>query len=129
MLNFELSKKTFGVLIVGTFALLLYVHQQVCIFQFSYDIEKKERQIARLSEDYKRARFTLDQLRSPHALSARLKESSLELITPTDQEVIRILKMQPMVEKVESNWRPGLQFGSLLHFVKEAQAKTFSSKE
>ena len=128
MLNFELSKKTFSTLIVGTLALLLYVHQQVSVFQVSYDIEKKERQIARLSEDYKRAKFGLDQLRSPHALNERLKQSSLELITPTDQEVIRILKMQPIIEKTESGWR-GTQFGSLLHFVKEAQAKTFSSKE
>ena len=128
MLNFELSKKTFSALIIGTLALLLYVHQQVSVFQLSYDIEKKERQIARLSEDYKRAKFGLDQLRSPHALNERLKGSSLELITPTDQEVVRVLKMQPIIQKPESGW-PGVQFGSLLHFVKEAQAKTFSSKE
>jgi hypothetical protein len=129
MLSLELSKRTFGVLIVGTLALLLYVHQQVSIFQFSYDIEKKERQIARLSEDYKRAKFALDRLRSPHALNERLKASSLELITPRDQEVIRILKLQPIIEKTESAAWSGFQFGSLLHFVKEAQAKTFSSKE
>ena len=128
MLNFELSKRTFSALIVGTFALLLYVHQQVSVFQLSYAIEKKERQIARLSEDYKRAKFGLDQLRSPHALNERLKGSSLELITPTDQEVIRVLKMQPIIQKTESGWA-SVQFGSLLHFVKEAQAKTFSSKE
>ena len=128
MLNFELSKRTFSVLILGTLALLLYVHQQVSVFQLSYAIERKERQIARLSEDYKRAKFRLDQLRSPHALNERLKQSSLELITPTDQEVVRVLKMQPIIQKTESGW-PGARFGSLLQFVKEAQAKTFSQKE
>lgn len=129
MLSFELSKKTFSALILGTLALLFYVHQRVSVFQLSYDIEKKERQIARLSEDYKRAKFGLAQLRSPHALSERLKGSSLDLVMPTDQEIIRILKIEPIIQKTETRWPVLFQFGSLLHFVKEAQAKTFSSKE
>ncbi len=129
MLSFELSKRTFSALILGTLALLFYVHQQVSVLQLSYDIEKKERQIARLSEDYKRAKFALVRLRSPHALSERLKESSLELIMPTDQEIIRVLKIEPVIQKTETSWPAVFQFGSLLHFVKEAQAKTFSSKE
>jgi len=129
MLSFELSKRTFSALIFGTLALLFYVHQQVSIFQLSYDIEKKERRIARLSEDYKQARFDLARLRSPHALSERLKKSSLELIMPTDQEIIRVLKIEPVIQNPETRWPALFQFGSLLHFVKEAQAKTFSSKE
>ena len=128
MLSVNISKKTFSMLIIGTFSLLLYVHQHVSVFQLSYDIEKKERQIAKLSEDYKRAKFNLAQLRSPHVLNERLKKSSLELITPTDQEVIRVLKTEAIIQKTEPKWS-GVQLGSFIQFVKEAQAKTFSSKE
>ena len=123
----ELSKRTFTILITATLLLLFYVHEQVTIFQVSYSIERKEREIARLSEDYKTAKFYLTRLRSPHVLSQRIKELSLNLAVPKDRQVIRVLKPKavPVQIQVEESWPPApFRFLSLLHFVKEAQAKT-----
>ena len=118
------SKRTFAFLILGTLALLLYVHEQVAIIQVSYSIEKKEREVARLSEDYKTARFKVARLRSPHVLNERMKKLSLDLTAPTDQKVLRVLKRKAVPVETEVRWPAPFQFLSLFHFVKEAQAKT-----
>lgn len=124
----EISKRTFTFLILGTLTLLLYVHEQIAVFQASYSIEKKEREVARLTEEYKTAKFRVARLRSPHVLSERMRRLSLDLTTPQDQEIIRILKLKSVTAEVgQTRWPTPLQFLSLLHFVREAQAKT--SKE
>ena len=117
-------------LILGTLLLLVYVHEQVAIFQVSYSIEKKEREVARLSEEYKTAKFDLARLRSPQALSRRMKEMSLDLTTPKDQEVVKILKPKSAVLTQSSAGfeQPPFRFLSLVHFVREAQAKDTQSK-
>lgn len=124
----EISKKTFGYLITVTFLLLLYVHEQTSILHVSYSIQKKEREVAQLSETYKLAKFRVARLRSPQALNHRLKELSFDLTTPTEQEIIRILK--PKIESLSSEKTAGSSshFFPWLNLIKEAQAKT-SSKE
>ena len=120
------SKRTFSFLIAGTMLLLFYVHEQIAIFQVSYSIEKKEREVARLSEEYKIARFRIARLRSPDVLSKRMKETSLDLTTPKDQEVIKILKPKIVSEESKTTLPAPFQFQSWLHLIKEAQAKTSS---
>ncbi len=124
----ELSRRTFGWFILVTFALLLYVHQQISIFQVSYSIQKKERESAKLSEEYKMAKFRVARLSSPRVLNERMKALSLDLITPTEQEVIHVLKPKVTPPEPKVSWPDPGQFLSLFHFMKEAQAKT-SSKE
>ena len=124
----DLSKRTFSLFILITFALLLYVHQQISIFQVSYDIQKKEQDVARLSEEYKMAKFRVDRLKSPHILNQRMKQLSLELITPTDQEIIHVLRPKIELQDNKVSWHDPIQFLSWFHFIKEAQAKT-ASKE
>lgn len=126
--NMDLSKRTFSLFILITFALLLYVHQQISIFQVSYDIQKKEQDVARLSEEYKMAKFRVDKLRSPHNLNQRMKQLSLELTTPTDQEIIHVLRPKIELQDNKVSWPDPIQFLSWFHFIKEAQAKT-ASKE
>ena len=124
----ELSKRTFSLFILVTFALLLYVHQQISIFQVSYSIQKKENDASKLSEAYKMEKFRVDRLRSPHALSQRMKQLSLDLTTPTEQEIIRILKPKIAPQETKVSLPDPVQFLSWSHFIKEAQAKT-ASKE
>lgn len=124
----ELSKRTFGFLILVTFALLLYVHQQISIFRVSYSIQKKEAEFAKLSEDYKLTKFKVARLRSPHVLNQRMKQLSLDLTTPTEQEIIRVLKPKLAPEETKMSWPDPIQFLSWFHFMKEAQAKV-ASKE
>ncbi|OGW85883.1 MAG: hypothetical protein A3C35_06720 [Omnitrophica bacterium RIFCSPHIGHO2_02_FULL_46_11] len=126
----ESSKRTVTFLILGTLLLLLYVHEQVSIFQVSYSIERKEREIARLSEEYKTAKFNLARLRSPRLLSERMKKMSLDLGIPTDQEIVTILKpkLQPLSHTSPMLDQPAFRFLSLVHFVKEAQARDAQTK-
>ena len=124
----ELTKRTFSWFIFVTFALLLYVHQQVSIFQVSYTIQKKEQDAARLNEEYKLAKFRVDRLRSPHILNQRMKQLSLELTTPTEQEIVHVLKPKIELQANKVSWTDPFQFMSWFHFIKEAQAKT-STKE
>ena len=120
----ELSKRTFGLIIAITLALLFYVHQQISIFRVSYTIQKKEIEVARLSEAYKLVKFRVARLYSPHVLSQRMKQLSLDLTTPTEQEIIRVLKPKMVPQENKVAWSDPVQFLSLLHFIKEAQAKT-----
>ena len=122
----ELSKRTFSLFILITFALLLYVHQQISIFQVSYSIQKKEHESAKLSEDYKLVKFRVARLRSPNALNQRMKQLSLDLTTPTEQEVIHVLKPKLVPQETKVSWPDPMQFLSWFHFVKEAQAKIAS---
>lgn len=120
-------KRTFSFLVLGTILLLFYVHEQIAIFQVSYSIEKKERQVARLAEEYKTAKFRVACLRSPDVLSKRMKELSLDLTTPRDREVIKIAKPQLISEQATKATLPApFRFQSWLHLIKEAQAKTSS---
>ena len=121
------SKRTFSFLILGTFLLLSYVHEQIAIFQVSYSIEKEERQVARLSEEYKTAKFRVARLRSPDVLNKRMKKLSLDLTTPKDRKVIKVIKPQTISEQTAKATLPApFQFQSWLHLIKEAQAKTSS---
>lgn len=121
----NLSKRTFTFLIAGTLLVLAYVHEQVSILQISYSIEKKEREVARLSEDYKLAKFQMSRLHSPAFLTRELKSRSLNLAAPKAGQVVKVVKLkeilpplnQPTTVKTSiTSW-----FGG---FMKEAQAKT-----
>lgn len=126
----ESSKRAVTFLILGTLLLLLYVHEQVAVFQVSYSIERKEREVARLSEEYKTSKFNLACLRSPQVLSARMKKMSLDLTMPTDQEVVKILKPKaPTLSNMKTAFeQQPFRFLSLSHFIKEAQAKDTQAK-
>ena len=121
----ELSRKVLRNLVLSTFLLLFYVHEQVSVLQVSYSIEKKERELARLNEAYKIAKFNVLRLRSPQVLNQRMKQLSLDLTVPTDQKVIKVLKPQSIPVEEPVSWRAPIQFMSWLHMIKEAQAKTF----
>ena len=122
------NKRIFSLLTIVTLALLLYVHEQISLFRVSYSIQAKERQVAELSEVYKLAKFRVARLRSPQVLSQRMKQLSLNLTTPTEQEVIRILRPQMVSQEQTMKWPDPIHFLSWLHFIKEAQAKTLSKE-
>jgi hypothetical protein len=53
-----------------------------------------------------------------------MKQLSLDLTTPTEQEIIRVLKPKIVPQENKMTWSDPVQFLSWLHFIKEAQAKT-----
>jgi cell division protein FtsL len=104
--------------------LLGYVHAQTSIYRISYSIEAKERQFAELSEDFKRAKFQVAQLRSPSHLSRRAKEASLELMVPREHEIVRILTDNAEVSQLEDPVLRCFPTHSWFGFVREAIANT-----
>lgn len=121
----DISKKSFSGLFVITLLLLLHVHAQVSIFQVSYLIQKKEKELADLSDEYRKMKFEVSKLHSLSYLDKRKKEMNLKLETPKSVRVIpirsepkeneRTIEAPPMVRK---------GFFSFVNLIKEAQAKT-----
>ena len=132
----NLSNRTFTFLIAGTLLVLAYVHEQVSILQISYSIEKKERAAARLSEDYKVAKFQIARLHSPGYLNQALKSRSLNLSAPKAVQIIKVVKPKELLSSTTTAQRVGLpplnqpttskaSFISWVGgFMREAQAKT-----
>lgn len=118
----------FSLLICVTLMLLFYVHIQAEIFRVSYSIEKKDRELAELSEKYKISRYSVTQLKSPNYLNEQLKKNSMELIVPKDTEILKIPvpKSIPVAVETVSGAPVKSQLLSLSGLVKEAQAKTSS---
>ncbi len=111
-------------LAVLTLMLLAYVHEQTSIYRVSYAIQAKNRELGRLKEDHKLAKFALTQLRSPTTLSRRAREASLDLTVPKDHQVVRVLKTRVATAQVESGGFDRFLPMNWLRFMKEAQAKT-----
>lgn len=78
-----------GVLTVSSF-LLLYVHGQTALFQLSYNIDKQSKVLARESEEYRRLKFEVEQMKAPLLLEGKMKEMSLELGLPKEVRVVRV---------------------------------------
>ena len=76
--------------LVVTGALLLYVHERVEVLRVSYGIYAKASRLSEQSEEYRRLKFEVGQLRSPENLEKRLKELSLTLTLPKQIQVLRI---------------------------------------
>ncbi len=119
------SNRTFAFLIAGTLLVLAYVHGQVSILRISYSIEKKEREVARLSEDYKLAKYQVARFRSPQFLQRELKARSLDLAVPKAVQVMKIIKpkelLPPLNQPATVKTNITSWFGG---FMREAQAKT-----
>jgi len=118
------SSWTFIVLILTTLLLVAYVHEHISIYRTSYAIESKERERARLNEEYKLAKYAVSRLRSPDLLSQRLQETSLNLTIPQEHEVIKLLRAKTLSPRIEHAGPVRVAFLPLLQFIKEAQAKT-----
>jgi len=67
---------------------IFYVFQNVRLIQTSYRIQKKEAKIVNLSDHHKRLNFELDTLHSPMQLEAKLIQSAIKLVHPTDIKII-----------------------------------------
>ncbi len=70
--------------------LLLYVHEQVALFDVSYAMQARSEKLTRLSEEYRRLRFEVDQLKAPRLLDEKMKQLSLGLTLPQEIRVVRV---------------------------------------
>ena len=117
-------KKIFSGLALVTCALIVHVHTQIAIFQVSYAIQKKEKLIAELSDEYRVRKFEVSKLHSFNYLDKRKKEMNLKLVVPKEVNVIGVPveKEMPRINDSPSVVQKGLF--SFVNLIKEAQAKT-----
>jgi len=122
--------KGLGKLLAGfslvTLALLLYVHERVEMLRVSYRIYEKSSLLAAQSEELRRLRYEVSELRSPQALERRLGELSLPLTLPKEIKVLKVPapSLSPAVDSLPVR----VPSKSLLDFVGQwiqiAQART-----
>ena len=126
----KVSKNSYFVLVGITLLLLGYVHGHTSIYRVSYSIEAKERELAKLTEEYKNVKFQVAKLHSPSVLSERVKVKALNLTLPKQHKVIRILKTNEN-NHFSMPWKDWHELPLLpqLGLVSEAQAKTPISSE
>jgi hypothetical protein len=119
-----------GKILVGfsivTFGLLLYVHERVEMLRVSYRIHQKSSALAQQSEEFRRLKFEVTQLRSPQALERRLEQLSLPLGLPKEIKVVKIPQplLQSPVEPLPVPHAPGKLFDFVGQWIQVAQART-----
>ena len=119
-------KKFFYGLTLITLALLLHVHMQVSIFQVSYSIQKKNKLLSELSDEYRLQRYEVSKLYSLGYLDKRKKEMNFNLVIPKEVKVVYIPSEktpEPIIQPL-----PLIRQGifSFANLIKDAQAKTLS---
>ncbi len=108
--------------------LLLYVHQYFLLFHTSYQINDKQRLLNQRTENYRRLRFEVDQLRAPRLLEEHLKALRLDLSLPKEINVVKIppaeqVKIPLQVREVAPQDWSGRLFSWMGRWVEVAQAK------
>ena len=76
--------------VFSAFLLLLYVHGQTVLFDLSYGIDAHNKQLTRLSEEYRRLKFEVERMKAPLLLESKMKQLSLNLGLPKEVKVIRV---------------------------------------
>jgi cell division protein FtsL len=108
--------------------MLVYVHEQMALFHISYELDAKSEKLSRLSEEYRKLKFEVDQLRAPRLLESKLKELSLDLALPKEVRVVKVPVAEPLPAPV-SMFSGGAAQSQLFNFlgrwlnVAPAQAK------
>lgn len=122
------GKLLFGISVLSLM-MLLYVHEQVMVFRISYRLHEKSSQLTRKSDEYRKLKFEVDQLKAPRLLEERLKGQTLELSLP---EEVRVVKIPKIMQREHSEALPDFsantlsgRFASFLgRWIDVAQAKT-----
>lgn len=124
--------KGIGKIVAVIFALSLffvvYVREQIALLHVSYQIEAKSEKVAQLSEEYRRLRFEVDQLKAPRLLEEKMKQLSMDLTLPQEIRVVRtpveVAAAQPL-ERVSLHPTLSTQFAHFVgRWIDVAQAKT-----
>lgn len=73
-----------------TCSVVLYVHGQVAIFELSYDMNAQAHVLRDKSEEYRKLKFEVEQLKAPRLLEAKMHQMNLELTLPREVRVVKI---------------------------------------
>ena len=119
------GKIIFLITIISSF-FLVYVHEQILLFEVSYDLSAKSSQYARKSEEYRQLKFQVDQLKAPRLLENEMNQMKLDLTLPKEVHVLKV-PPQPVENVVMKSIVSRPMTGNLPHFlgrfIDVAQAK------
>lgn len=121
-----------GKIISGIFVLslffVLYVREQVALLHVSYQIDAKSDKVTELSEEYRRLRFEVDQLKAPRLLEEKMNKLSMELTLPQEIRVVRMpqeMSASKPLDQLSIHPTFSTRFTNLLgRWIDVAQAKT-----
>lgn len=107
--------------------LLIYVHEQFLLFQVSYHLNQKNSLQVKKSEDFRRLKFEVDQMKAPRLLEEQMAQLKLDLTLPKEVHVFKVPPKQIVsIPLKEMNVQP--ISGHLTHLLGQwidiAQAKT-----
>lgn len=117
--------------VIASLALLslLYVHEQLALFRVSYRIEGALETLAQKSEEYRKIKFEVDQLKAPRPLEEKMKLLHLDLALPKEVRVVTLppaslLAEGPQIQDI--SFQPFSEgfLDFLGRWIKVAQAKT-----
>lgn len=112
-----------ALIFVGTFLMLVYVHQQISIIQCSYRISKHEDELRGLVECGKKAKYRLTALKSPVNVEKQLAAYDINLVLPNEIGIVKIpIQPQPLIN-LAKNTESSDSFMNMLGFGKVAQAE------
>lgn len=77
--------------------LLFYVHQQFLLFQTSYDIDHKSHTLNRQTENFRRLKFEVDQLKAPRLLEEHMRDLKLDLSLPKEINVVKVPELRQSI--------------------------------
>lgn len=123
-----------GKILIGitfvTALFLFYVHEQISLFDISYRIQKDSALLTDKSEEYRRLRFEVDQLKAPRLLEEKMRKLKLDLALPKQVLVVQIPSIPaakstaPVIKKIPLQLFSEGLLDFLGRWVKVAQAKT-----
>jgi len=121
-----------GKIILGvavlTACLLVYVHEQITLFQISYTLNAKSQTLVDKRETFQRLKLEVNQLRAPDRLEAKIEELALNLALPQEIQIVRTPSMMPLasaaVQNVSVDPYTNRFFNLLGRWIDVAQAKT-----
>ena len=125
------SGKILFCVVVLSLLFLFHVHEQIVIFKVSYRLNEKSDLLAQRSEEYRRLKYEVDQLKAPRLLEEKIKERSMDLTMPKE---VRVVRMPAALDRtIQKQAAPDLSLkpsitGKFMNFlgrwIEVAQAKT-----
>lgn len=118
------------ILVIFSFSLffVFYVREQISLLHVSYEIESKSEKVAELSEEFRRLRFEVDQLKAPRLLEEKMKKLAMDLELPHEIRVVRTPAKEPVATSLDHLVLRPTFSTQVAHFVGRwidvAQAKT-----
>ncbi len=118
-----------GVIAFAAGLMVLYVHIQISLFHVSYSIDARMAQNSVKSEEFRKLKYEIDQLKAPLQLEKRMTDLALELNLPQEVFVMRV-PMPAIVSPAEAvETQPPLTMpeapgGFFSRWIKVAQAES-----